>query len=65
MKKEFKLKNSDIDMNVLRRSAKMTPLQRMKWLEESRSFYLKAIPKSTLRAVFALRNKENNFQSIT
>ncbi|MFA5103675.1 MAG: hypothetical protein WC527_00620 [Candidatus Margulisiibacteriota bacterium] len=59
MKNKFKLKDSDIDMDILRRSAKMTPLQRMKWLQESRDFYLKAIPRSTLRAVFALRKKEN------
>jgi len=59
MKDRFRLKDSEIDIKLLKRGAKMTTLERMEWLEETRKFYLKAIPKPTLRAAFRLRDKEN------
>jgi hypothetical protein len=59
MKNSFRLKDSEIDINLLKRAASMTTLERMEWLEEARRFYLKAIPKSTLRAAFRFRDKEN------
>ncbi len=61
MKNNFRLKNAEIDIKLLKRASVMTTLQRMEWLEETRIFYLKAIPKSTLRAAFRLRNKENKY----
>jgi hypothetical protein len=44
----------------LKRGSNMTATQKMQWLEDARDFYLKAIPKNTLRASFELRRKENS-----
>lgn len=55
MVKKTVLRQRDIDMEMVKISAGMTPAQRLRWLEETRNFLLRAMPKSTLRAALKVR----------
>ena len=58
MKKAKRKTNNDPEINYLRTCLRMSPAQRLRWLEETRDFFLKAIPKRTLAAMFKLRASE-------
>jgi hypothetical protein len=59
MKKSKRKPEKDPDIQYLRTCLKMSPAQRLRWLEETQDFFLKALPKSTFRAQLKLRTAEN------
>jgi hypothetical protein len=50
-----KAKAPEYNDEYLEFSAKLTPAQRLRWLEEAQEFVFKAIPKNVLRASLKLR----------
>jgi hypothetical protein len=54
MRNKIKLDNKDIEYLAI--SAKMTPAQRMNWLEDMRQFTLKTLSRQKLNSLFKLRN---------
>lgn len=59
MKQRKRIKDPDIE--YLKTCLKLSPAQRLRWLEKTRDFFLKATPKSALRAQLRLRTAENNY----
>jgi len=50
-----KIKLSKKELEYLKISAKMTPLDRLKWLEEMRQFTIRTLSHKKLTALFNLR----------
>lgn len=50
-------KVSEYNDDYLKHSAKLSPAQRLRWLEEAQEFVLKAVPKNVLRVSLKLRAK--------
>jgi hypothetical protein len=54
-----KQKSREHDKNIIKSAMKTTPSQRLDWLRKAKEFSLNTIPKSTLRLIIKLREKEN------
>lgn len=54
-----KQKSFEYDKNIIKSAMKTTPSQRLEWLKKAKEFTLKTIPKSKLRLIIKLREKEN------